>query len=317
MRASTGRIVRTVLCAAISGLSTWAASPGASAEVVTIEFEGMFEPVVLGLDLRPAQPTRGVVSIDLGSVTPLSGASPASMEYALPAAEWVFWVEGVPATRLEGATGLVTIASDPDTYALTLRTDLGVRPGAALGVRLTLSSSDGVSLDPSRFVVVESLAGFELTRNASGVFFDGVNLATGRSGELFALSRVRSSPSDPDADGVPDPSDNCSTRANPRQLDRGGLASTLDPTGSAIDGVGDACQCGDADADGAVSAMDLSLIRQELVTPGGWLAPEELARCSRLAESGACDIREVVVLLRSLSGLDPGIRQRCSAASGS
>ena len=67
---------------------------------------------------------------------------------------------------------------------------------------------------------------------------------------------------DADGDGRPDVIDNCPFEPNPDQLDRGGIGG-----GSAPDGIGDACQCGDVSGNGVVTTADSLIIRRSLLEP--------------------------------------------------
>src|SRR5262249_44891379 len=69
-------------------------------------------------------------------------------------------------------------------------------------------------------------------------------------------------PSDSDCDGILDDDDNCPYAANPGQEDTGGLG-----WGSLPDGIGDACQCGDADGDDWVTPLDQLIIKRERMSP--------------------------------------------------
>lgn len=62
--------------------------------------------------------------------------------------------------------------------------------------------------------------------------------------------RTAAASSDADRDGIPDETDNCVEAANPDQAD----ADT--------DGIGDACECGDASGDGRVTSTDARLIQR-------------------------------------------------------
>lgn len=64
-------------------------------------------------------------------------------------------------------------------------------------------------------------------------------------------------PHDIDRDGVPDLQDNCPYVPNPDQQDAGGIGP-----GSVPDGIGDACQCGDADGDGSLTVADLTRLKR-------------------------------------------------------
>ncbi|MFQ5699206.1 MAG: matrixin family metalloprotease [Myxococcota bacterium] len=98
--------------------------------------------------------------------------------------------------------------------------------------------------------------------------------------------------------------DNCPFQPNPGQADQGGRNSPLP------DGIGDACQCGDADGDGIVDITDLVGLLRFL---GGLPPGVDPTTCSVVGDP-ACDITDAVVLERFLGGLPPGIAQACAAA---
>jgi len=66
---------------------------------------------------------------------------------------------------------------------------------------------------------------------------------------------------DADDDGRGDVCDNCASTPNPDQADRGGIGS------SEPDGIGDDCQCGDANGNGSVTVADAALIQRSLLRP--------------------------------------------------
>jgi cysteine-rich repeat protein len=122
---------------------------------------------------------------------------------------------------------------------------------------------------------------------------------------------------DVDADGIVDIADNCPYSANAAQADVGGVGD-----GSAPDGIGDACQCGDATGDGRISDDDVTAVRDGLRgDSSAVLAPE---RCSVsgaldaiLAATGLrrdCDIADASRLARALLGLAPSLGQLCAPA---
>lgn len=115
---------------------------------------------------------------------------------------------------------------------------------------------------------------------------------------------------DGDGDLTPDPIDNCPELSND-QSDVGGVGS-----GSAPDGIGDACQCGDGDDDGMVADADAASLRAQLASAAS-LSPEGLAKCSVIEPGVDCDIADWVVLARALDfpPLPPGVAQACYAAS--
>ncbi len=100
-------------------------------------------------------------------------------------------------------------------------------------------------------------------------------------------------PGDADGDGVPDAADDCPFAQNPDQLDRGGIG-----TGSAPDGVGDACQCGDVNGDGSVTLADaLAIQRAQLSPPTAVLALPE--RCD-VGGSTGCSLTDALIIRRAL-----------------
>ena len=122
-----------------------------------------------------------------------------------------------------------------------------------------------------------------------------------------------------DADGVPMSVDNCPLVFNPDQSDRGGVSSLT------ADGIGDACQCGDTSGDGVVDELDPVLLRRALVGSGSQL-PAFPGRCNAFGPpdttqqpsglTADCDLADIVVLVRALSGRAPGIAQACAPALG-
>jgi Zn-dependent metalloprotease len=131
-------------------------------------------------------------------------------------------------------------------------------------------------------------------------------LAGGDFGVVYRRGSYSGPPQDRDLDGRADGIDNCPDEPNPGQLDRGGVGP-----GSGSDGIGDACQCGDANKDGFVTGDDATSVRQHLVgsAPPGFA----LQLCSAIGGL-ECDLRDAAVLLRTLAGRAPGIAPVCSAA---
>jgi CSLREA domain-containing protein len=113
---------------------------------------------------------------------------------------------------------------------------------------------------------------------------------------------------DGDGDGTPDPIDNCPELPND-QSDVAGLGS-----GSAPDGIGDACQCGDGDDDGTVADSDAAALRAQLAGAAA-LSPAGLSKCSVIGGPD-CDVADWVALARALDEppLAPGVAQTCYAA---
>jgi hypothetical protein len=113
---------------------------------------------------------------------------------------------------------------------------------------------------------------------------------------------------DADRDGIGDVADNCAHAANPDQADRGGVGA-----GSAPDGIGDACQCGDVNGSGSVTLADaVALSRSMLVPPTGVVTRPELCDVNGI---GGCTLSDAVVVRRAL--LAPATAQilpQCAAA---
>jgi hypothetical protein len=98
---------------------------------------------------------------------------------------------------------------------------------------------------------------------------------------------------DSDGDGVEDPIDNCPFAANASQLDQGGLG-----TGSPPNGVGDACECGDASGDGRITLNDSVVVQRSLLQP-----PTAVLTRPELCDvngDGKCTIADATVLRRVL-----------------
>ena len=120
---------------------------------------------------------------------------------------------------------------------------------------------------------------------------------------------VNSGESDPlnpdsDGDGLLDGQDNCVLTQNINQTDSGSVNSS-DP-----DGIGDACQCGDQNADGKVTNTDAVLIQRYLV---GLPSPFNADLCD-VNGDGNCSNTDAVIIKRAVLGLPPGVVQGCAAA---
>jgi hypothetical protein len=131
---------------------------------------------------------------------------------------------------------------------------------------------------------------------------------------------VRGDPVDTDGDTIPDATDNCLYAANARQEDVGGVGAPPD---------GDACQCGDINDDGNVTAADVTVLRRALISlspyfsiggpANGQAAPgiPVLEKCNVGAPGDAlatCTASDSTIIARALGGLSPGITQSCAAA---
>jgi hypothetical protein len=114
---------------------------------------------------------------------------------------------------------------------------------------------------------------------------------------------------DVDEDGIQDLADNCPFEPNGSQANSGAFLVS-DPES---DFLGDACQCGEATADGVVLAADYDAIFDYLAGQASAADIEE--RCSVIGTPG-CDIRDLVALGQELAK-GPGVgsvEPRCDAA---
>ena len=109
------------------------------------------------------------------------------------------------------------------------------------------------------------------------------------------FSQVRATFDDASLVGWPD---NCSEVENPDQLD------------SNIDGIGDACQCGDMNGDGVITNTDAVLIQRHLL---GLTSPFNPDLCD-VNGDGNCSNTDAVIIKREVLGLPPGAVQSCQAA---
>src|SRR5262249_2661074 len=157
------------------------------------------------------------------------------------------------------------VSVNPSTFAAAIVFD-GSAKGIAAGLNL-----DGVS---RRTDTGHLSLSFDGAGSAGGVAFSARDVldwnptsgayalvykgaAAGRP-DGANLDEVSGIPVDPDGDSFPFSVDNCPYVANPSQSDVGGI-KTAPP-----DGIGDACQCGEVNNDGRITAADLSAIRAGL-----------------------------------------------------
>jgi hypothetical protein len=123
---------------------------------------------------------------------------------------------------------------------------------------------------------------------------------------------------DLDSDGVCDLVDNCLFEPNSGQQNAGGVG-----LGSAPDGFGDACQCGDVNADGRVTGLDGTLAKRAALG----LAPYP-AGVGALPAPNKCDVNggatgdpvfrcsglDGTLIQRASLGLPPGVQPVCMPA---
>ena len=129
-------------------------------------------------------------------------------------------------------------------------------------------------------------------------------LRDGRCAQVEALAPTLNA----DLDAFTNDRDDCPYTTNTNQADAGSVLA--EPS----DGIGDACQCGDANDSGVVEAGDVDALRAAL-TAAAPLSPAGAAKCRIETGSAACDVIDVAVLRRRLQSLGPGIAQACAAAN--
>jgi hypothetical protein len=111
---------------------------------------------------------------------------------------------------------------------------------------------------------------------------------------------------DNDGDDIGAETDNCVHTPNPSQADQGKVKDTV------ADGIGDACQCGEGNGDGAVFPADVRALQEVLAGIRADTGPKN--RCS-VAGTIECDILDAVIVgqVTAPSGADQ-LPQDCPAA---
>jgi glucose/arabinose dehydrogenase len=197
-----------------------------------------------------------------------------------------------------------------------------VARGASVPIGVAANDSDGLgSIDPGSVeIVTPPLHGTTSVHPTTGVVtyaHDGTQPTT----DAFSYRISDSDPlvsnvaevsiailPDADADGFGDSGDNCPYLPND-QSDAGGLGA------SGPDRIGDACQCGDLDADGDADTGDRAALRAALADPlgtgAGTLAN---AHCSVTGSAASCDLLDSVVLARANALFLPRLAQACGVA---
>ncbi len=97
---------------------------------------------------------------------------------------------------------------------------------------------------------------------------------------------------DSDGDLIPDAQDNCPYWPNPTQQDADG------------NGIGDACECGDANLDHTVNVADILFIAQTIVSPDPYYPP----LCDATAD-GLCNVRDILAVNGKIFGWPAWCRQ--------
>lgn len=145
----------------------------------------------------------------------------------------------------------------------------------------------------------EASVGTFVVRFAPAAGFDPAKLS-------WAIEAVSN---DQDEDGVLDGADNCPFTPNAGQEDVGGIGF-----GSAPDGIGDACQCGDVTGNGVVTNGDALQIRRSLLVPPTATLGDP-ALCD-VGGSASCSGADSLIIRRAL--LNPptaAISQQCAPAN--
>jgi uncharacterized repeat protein (TIGR03806 family) len=114
---------------------------------------------------------------------------------------------------------------------------------------------------------------------------------------------------DSDEDGIPDASDNCPRTPNANQRDGGSF------NGTSVDGIGDACQCGDVTGDGTVTNVDATRIRTVLVHALPRFSGDANRRCDSPSDTGECTIVSWARIRKRISGATAAHDQSCAAAT--
>jgi len=128
-------------------------------------------------------------------------------------------------------------------------------------------------------------------------------MSDAKFGVIYRRGDYQGPEPDRDLDGIEDEVDNCPEEPN---SDQGGIGAASEP-----DGIGDACQCGDVHPDGRVTSTDVAELR--LTLAGFNLAEFAQQNCSTTGGI-ECDVTDLVVLRRELSGYGPSIAQACASS---
>lgn len=200
--------------------------------------------------------------------------------------------------RIESSTGFVTLWFSGSSAGVATGLDLDAADTLENDVQLAVSF-DGSGLVLGAGFDDEDVLAFDGLTNAFKTIYDG----SARSKGWFAADLDAADVAlarDTDLDGLPDSVDNCPFFANPSQSDRGGVGA-----GSAPDGFGDACQCGDVNGSGAVTSADALMIRRALLVPP--TATLNLPDLCDVGGSSGCSTGDSLIIRRTL--LDPLVTQ--------
>jgi len=186
---------------------------------------------------------------------------------------------------VDGSFGAVNQTA-PATFTITADPTL-VLPGVTTTALLTFTNK----ARPSDVIQVPvSISKGNVFEQTGATDFDGdgvVDLSDN------CASVTNANQLDGDADGFGDACDRCPYASDPLQEDTGGTGA-----GSAPDGIGDACQCGDVTGDGRITLSDaVTVQRSLLVPPTASLSRPQLCDVNG---SGSCTLSDVVVIRRAL-----------------
>ncbi|MAE94772.1 MAG: hypothetical protein CL910_08945 [Deltaproteobacteria bacterium] len=211
--------------------------------------------------------------------------------------------------RLDATTGVASLLFDGSAQGAADGLDLDALDVLADGsLLLSFDGSGalgGVAFDD------EDLLSFDAAGPTFQLAYDGSLEHGGWSASDLDAADASETP-DADGDGVADAVDNCAFTINPSQADTGGVG-----LGSAPDGIGDACQCGDVNDDGFVTGLDGTLAtRASLNLPPFSGGPSDLAAPQKCDVSGdsVCSGLDGTFMKRASLGLPPSLQQSCDAA---
>jgi len=294
----------------VGGLDAWAIDDTSTASSTRLRYEVPLSAIQLGdsdvrgwtlrLILRVVEPAGAAVdAVDASIITEVS-EGPGDRRYALifgtdPAGD------GDPVVSVFG--GPSSVSSGPSSYTLEGVGDTYQE------YRMTVDPVTGLATVWVGGVPrISSYAGVDAGTVAPRLNWgSGQSNSTGRAHYHLVEWGLNL---DRDSDGIPDSVDNCPSIQNNPASDVAGVGD-----GSAPDGVGDACQCGDLGEDGTAGSADLARYRAFLADPDGApLTSVESTRCGAFGDPFRCSLVEVVALARAIEGLPPGIAQSCFAA---
>ncbi len=145
------------------------------------------------------------------------------------------------------------------------------------------------------------------TYTAQGVYTATLTVDDGQALDSSDQTITVNGALDTDSDEVPDVDDNCPVTGNAGQEDRND------------DGIGDACQCGDVNGDGAANNDDVTEILLVLWGYQAYTQPGNNWAICDVTADGECDNDDVTAILLTLWGYDaynpPTVRWSCQEDS--